>query len=122
MAFFRVGAPSWRLRRRGPRPTLSSVDLVDEPKDPSVGLLLVELCVLVLAVANDVPDANLVLSELVAKIDDLAHSDGRIQDGREDRVSPSSMRFAISTSPSRVRSETLPILRRYIRTGSLLFE
>ncbi len=33
--------------------------------------------------------------------------------------SPSSMRFAISTSPSRVRRETDPILRRYIRTGSL---
>jgi hypothetical protein len=34
--------------------------------------------------------------------------------------SPSSMRLAISTSPSRVSSETEPILRRYIRTGSLL--
>ena len=33
--------------------------------------------------------------------------------------SPSSMRLAISTSPSRVRRETDPILRRYIRTGSL---
>ncbi len=35
--------------------------------------------------------------------------------------SPSSMRLAISTSPSRVRRETEPILRRYIRTGSLDF-
>ena len=33
--------------------------------------------------------------------------------------SPSSMRFAISTSPSRVRRDTEPILRRYMRTGSL---
>ena len=32
--------------------------------------------------------------------------------------SPSSMRFAISTSPSRVSRETEPILRRYMRTGS----
>ena len=32
--------------------------------------------------------------------------------------SPTSMRLAISTSPSRVSSDTLPILRRYIRTGS----
>ncbi len=32
--------------------------------------------------------------------------------------SPSSMRFAIVTSPSRVRSGTLPISRRYMRTGS----
>ena len=30
------------------------------------------------------------------------------------------MRLAISTSPSRVRSETEPIFRRYMRTGSLL--
>ena len=36
--------------------------------------------------------------------------------------SPFSIRFAISTSPSRVRSETLPILRRYMRTGSFDFE
>ena len=34
---------------------------------------------------------------------------------------PRSMRFAISTSPSRVRSGTVPISRRYIRTGSLVF-
>ena len=33
--------------------------------------------------------------------------------------SPSSMRLAISTSPSRVRRETEPIFRRYMRTGSL---
>ena len=32
------------------------------------------------------------------------------------------MRFAISTSPSRVSSETEPILRRYMRTGSLVRE
>ena len=32
------------------------------------------------------------------------------------------MRLAISTSPSRVSSETEPILRRYMRTGSLVFE
>ena len=33
------------------------------------------------------------------------------------RRSPSSIRLAISTSPSRVSSETAPILRRYMRTG-----
>ena len=33
---------------------------------------------------------------------------------------PRSMRLAISTSPSRVRSGTVPISRRYIRTGSLV--
>jgi hypothetical protein len=32
--------------------------------------------------------------------------------------SPSSMRLAIVTSPSRVSSGTLPISRRYMRTGS----
>ena len=36
--------------------------------------------------------------------------------------SPSSMRLAISTSPSRVSRETDPILRRYMRTGSLDLE
>ncbi len=38
------------------------------------------------------------------------------------RRSPSSIRLAISTSPSRVSSDTDPILRRYMRTGSLVFE
>ena len=33
---------------------------------------------------------------------------------------PRSMRFAISTSPSRVRRGTVPISRRYIRTGSFV--
>ena len=33
---------------------------------------------------------------------------------------PRSMRFAISTSPSRVSSGTVPISRRYMRTGSLV--
>ena len=34
---------------------------------------------------------------------------------------PRSMRRAISTSPSRVSSGTVPISRRYMRTGSLIF-
>ncbi len=34
---------------------------------------------------------------------------------------PRSMRFAISTSPSRVNSGTVPISRRYMRTGSFVF-
>ena len=34
---------------------------------------------------------------------------------------PRSMRRAISTSPSRVSSGTVPISRRYMRTGSLTF-
>ena len=33
---------------------------------------------------------------------------------------PRSMRFAISTSPSRVSSGTVPISRRYMRTGSFV--
>ena len=33
---------------------------------------------------------------------------------------PSSIRFAISISPSRVRSSTEPISRMYIRTGSVV--
>ena len=37
---------------------------------------------------------------------------------RRTSFSPSSIRLAISTSPSRVSSETEPILRRYRRTGS----
>ncbi len=38
------------------------------------------------------------------------------------RRSPSSMRLAISTSPSRVSRDTDPILRKYMRTGSLVLE
>ena len=34
---------------------------------------------------------------------------------------PRSMRLAISTSPSRVSSGTVPISRKYMRTGSLVF-
>ena len=37
------------------------------------------------------------------------------------RSCPRSMRLAISTSPSRVSSGTVPISRRYMRTGSLVF-
>ena len=37
------------------------------------------------------------------------------------RIWPRSMRLAISTSPSRVSSGTVPISRRYMRTGSLVF-
>ncbi len=37
------------------------------------------------------------------------------------RICPRSMRLAISTSPSRVSSGTVPISRRYMRTGSLVF-
>ena len=33
---------------------------------------------------------------------------------------PSSIRFAISISPSRVRSSTEPISRMYMRTGSVV--
>ncbi len=33
---------------------------------------------------------------------------------------PSSMRFAISISPSRVSSSTVPISRMYMRTGSVV--
>ena len=34
---------------------------------------------------------------------------------------PRSMRLAMATSPSRVSSGTVPISRRYMRTGSLVF-
>ena len=37
------------------------------------------------------------------------------------RICPRSMRLAISTSPSRVSSGTVPISRKYMRTGSLVF-
>ena len=37
------------------------------------------------------------------------------------RSCPRSMRLAISTSPSRVSRGTVPISRRYMRTGSLVF-
>ena len=37
------------------------------------------------------------------------------------RICPRSMRLAISTSPSRVSRGTVPISRRYMRTGSLVF-
>ena len=37
------------------------------------------------------------------------------------RIWPRSIRLAISTSPSRVSSGTVPISRRYMRTGSLVF-
>ena len=36
-------------------------------------------------------------------------------------ASPASIRWAISTSPSRSSSLTVPISRRYMRTGSLVF-
>ncbi len=36
------------------------------------------------------------------------------------RFLASSMRLASSTSPSRVSKDTVPILRRYMRTGSVL--
>ncbi len=37
------------------------------------------------------------------------------------RICPRSMRLAISTSPSRVSRGTVPISRKYMRTGSLVF-
>ena len=37
------------------------------------------------------------------------------------RICPRSMRLAISTSPSRVSKGTVPISRKYMRTGSLVF-
>ena len=37
------------------------------------------------------------------------------------RIWPRSMRLAISTSPSRVSRGTVPISRKYMRTGSLVF-
>ena len=49
--------------------------LVDEAQDAAVRLFLVELGVLVVGVADDVLDADLVLPELVAEIDDLADGD-----------------------------------------------
>ena len=53
-------------------------------------------------------------------------SSSRITMGERDsalstRICPRSMRLAISTSPSRVSSGTVPISRRYMRTGSLVF-
>ena len=53
-------------------------------------------------------------------------SNSRITIGDRDkalrtRSCPRSMRLAISTSPSRVSSGTVPISRKYMRTGSLVF-
>ena len=62
------------------------LDLVDEPEDAAVGLFLVELAVFLVGVADDLLDANLVLPELVAEIDDLADGDRAVQDGVEDGV------------------------------------
>jgi hypothetical protein len=61
------------------------LDLVDQADDPAVGLFLVEVLALVglLRVADDVLDADLVLLELLADLDDLSDRDGRREDGRE---------------------------------------
>ncbi len=61
-------------------------DLVDEADDAAVRLFLVELLVVVLGVADDVLDADLVLAELVAEVDDLAHGDRAVQDRPEHHV------------------------------------
>ena len=55
-------------------------------QDSAIRLFLIELGVVLLGVADDVLDANLVFPQLVAEIDDLADGDWRVQDGRQDRV------------------------------------
>ena len=54
---------------------VEALDLVDEADDAAVRLFLVELVVVVLGVADDVLDADLVLPELLAEVDDLADGD-----------------------------------------------
>src|SRR5262249_17535212 len=74
------------LRAEVLRDLVEVLHLVDEAQDAAVRLLLVELGVVVLGVADDVLDADLVLPELVTEVDDLAHRDGRIEDRPEDHV------------------------------------
>jgi hypothetical protein len=86
MPFF--GSTAARRERLGEiLPHLVEVlHLVDEAQDAAVRLLLVELAVLLVGVADDLLDADLVLPELVAEVDDLADGDRAVQDGAEDGV------------------------------------
>ncbi len=63
---------------------VEALDLVDEADDAPIGLLLVELLVVALGVLDQLLDADLVLAELLAEVDDLAHGDGRVEDGGVD--------------------------------------
>ncbi len=69
--------------RAGPRFFLSRrFDLVDEADDAAVGLLLVELLARRSSASlMSVLDADLVLPELLAELDDLADGDRRVEDG-----------------------------------------
>ncbi len=63
--------------------------------------------------SNTRPSVNSSRQTVIAsKVSELSHK-ARIIVSR-----PASIRFAIAISPSRDRSSTLPISRRYIRTGS----
>ncbi len=95
-----------------------ALHLVDQADDAAVRLFLVELVLFVLGVADDVLHPDLVIAQALTDIDDFAHRNGLERMAERISFSPSSMRLAISTSPSRVSKATLPIFRRYMRTGS----
>ncbi len=60
---------------------VEALHLVDEADDAAVRLFLVELLVVALAVLDELLHTDLVLAELLAELDDLAHRDRRIEDG-----------------------------------------
>ena len=81
--------------------------------DPLVGDLFV--------VEDDqLADRALAGVQLIAQLDDLLAISGVREMDLITASLPRSMRRAISTSPSRVSSGTVPISRRYMRTGSLV--
>ena len=102
---------------------VQAADLVDDLAHPLDVPLLVELGVFLVGVLDDVFDPDLELAQLVARDRGSPRiATAQLSTTCSTRRSPSSMRLAISTSPSRVSSETEPILRRYMRTGSLVLE
>ena len=117
-----VGDPSLALElalHLGHR-RLDALDLVEELEGANLGRLEIDLFFLV-EVTDDVFDAEFALSKALADLQNLGNADAGVQNHLKIWSSPSSMRLAISTSPSRVRSETDPIFRRYMRTGSFDF-
>jgi hypothetical protein len=65
-------------------------------------------------------DAHSSRATLSASIEDLGDRGRAGRDGLIMCLRPSSMRLAISISPSRVSSSTEPISRMYMRTGSVV--
>ncbi len=68
------------------RDLVEMLHLVNQAKNPAIGLLFVELGVVVLRVADDVLYPDLVLPELVAQVHDLAHGNRRVENCRQNGV------------------------------------